>query len=145
MQSSCQDDPCAEPDPRGACDKNRAEKDVEQQNQVSKPADIRSAVLQPERVVIWVQCHPDDRDDADDNGDGPPAADNEHDHGRNKTNECELHRSNDGPRIVPRSTGGMDGPPPVVLRGLSPSALSQSREDGQRGSSTVCPGCITGG
>ena len=100
MQSRCQDEPCAEPDRRGASDKNRAEKDVEQQNQVRKPTDIRSAVLQPERVVTLVQCHPDDRDDADDNGDGPPAADNEHDHGRNKTDECELHRSNDGPRIV---------------------------------------------
>ena len=100
MQSRCQDEPCAEPDRRGACYKNRAEEDVEQQNQVRKPADIRSAVLQPERVVTLVQCHPDDRDDADDNGDGPPAADNEHDHGRNKTDECELHRSNDGPRIV---------------------------------------------
>ena len=73
MQSRCQDEPCAEPDRRGASDKNRAEKDVEQQNQVRKPTDIRSAVLQPERVVTLVQCHPDDRDDADDNGDGPPA------------------------------------------------------------------------
>ena len=119
MQSRCQDEPCAEPDRRGASDKNRAEKDVEQQNQVRKPTDIRSAVLQPERVVTLVQCHPDDRDDADDNGDGPPAADNEHDHGRNKTDECELHRSNDGPRIVHGQL--WDGrSPPVVLRGRSP-------------------------